>query len=102
MKPCPGGPTTTTRRSRRFARSGRPSLCRTDQLQSSIPLTITSEEFAMIADSVERMLDEAAPLAEVERWDREDSLPRTLIRQMAETGLCGVAIPVEYGGLGLT
>jgi len=65
-------------------------------------MTITSEEFAMIADSVERMLDEAAPLAEVERWDREDSLPRTLIRQMAETGLCGVAIPVEYGGLGLT
>lgn len=65
-------------------------------------MTINSEEAAMLAQSVERMLDEIAPLAEVERWDREDSLPRELITRMAEAGLCGIAIPAEYGGLGLT
>jgi Acyl-CoA dehydrogenases len=65
-------------------------------------MTISSEEFAMIAQSVERLLDEIAPLTQVETWDRQDSLPRDLIRRMAEIGLCGIAIPEEFGGLGLS
>src|SRR5690606_21962168 len=34
-------------------------------------------------------------------WDREDSLPRALVERMAGVGLCGIAIPAEFGGLGL-
>jgi alkylation response protein AidB-like acyl-CoA dehydrogenase len=55
----------------------------------------------MISDSVERLLDEIAAPADVERWDREDRLPRSLIESMAAIGLCGIAIPSELGGLGL-
>ncbi len=33
--------------------------------------------------------------------DREHSIPRELIDQMAELGLLGVAIPEEYGGAGM-
>ena len=64
-------------------------------------MTLNAEEFAMITQSVERLLDDIAPAAEVERWDREDHLPRALIERMAEIGLCGIAIPEAYGGLGL-
>lgn len=64
-------------------------------------MSISAQEFAMVQDSVAKLLDAIAPAAEVERWDREDSLPRALVERMAEVGLCGIAIPEEYGGLGL-
>jgi alkylation response protein AidB-like acyl-CoA dehydrogenase len=61
----------------------------------------TPEEITMLRASVERLLDEIAPPAAVERWDREDLLERKVIEKIAEIGLCGVAIPAEYGGLDL-
>lgn len=64
-------------------------------------MSISTEEFAMIFDSVQKLLDDIAPAAEAERWDREDSVPRALIERMAEVGLCGIAIPPDHGGLGL-
>ncbi|MDB5425550.1 MAG: acyl-CoA dehydrogenase [Phenylobacterium sp.] len=60
-----------------------------------------SEELAMLRQSIERLLDEIAPPAAAERWDREDNLPRELIEKLASIGLCGIAVPPEYGGLGL-
>lgn len=62
---------------------------------------IDAEQSAMIAQTVERLLDQIAPVAEIERWDHDDVLPRNLIEKLAEAGLCGIAIPTEYGGLGL-
>jgi len=64
-------------------------------------MTVSNEERAMIAESVEKMLDAIAPPEAVARWDHEDRLPRELVLAMAEAGLCGIAIPAEYGGLGL-
>jgi alkylation response protein AidB-like acyl-CoA dehydrogenase len=55
----------------------------------------------MLRESTHRLLNEIAPLEEIQRWDREDVLPRALIEKIASIGLCGIAIPEEYGGLGL-
>ena len=40
-----------------------------------------------------------APVAS--RHDRDDSYPYELVEKMAELGLFGIAVPEEYGGLGL-
>ncbi|MBT3234539.1 MAG: acyl-CoA dehydrogenase [Bdellovibrionales bacterium] len=36
-----------------------------------------------------------------DKMDREAQMPDELIKQLAELGLCGMAVPEEYGGLGL-
>ncbi len=58
------------------------------------------EQHELIRDSVrkfarERLRPNAA------RWDRESHFPREELRQLAAMGLCGVAIPEEWGGAGM-
>jgi acyl-CoA dehydrogenase family protein 9 len=36
-----------------------------------------------------------------EKFDREAHLPKEVIKGLAELGLCGLAVPEEFGGLGL-
>jgi alkylation response protein AidB-like acyl-CoA dehydrogenase len=58
------------------------------------------EQHELIRDSVrkfgrERLRPNAA------RWDRDSHFPREELKQLAAMGLCGVAIPEEWGGAGM-
>ena len=59
-----------------------------------------SEEHEMLRAAVREFSDGVVrPLSDA--IDRDHAIPRTLIDQMAELGLMGVAIPEEYGGAGM-
>ena len=58
------------------------------------------EQHELLRDSVrkfarERLRPNAA------RWDRESHFPREELKQIAAMGLCGVAIPEQWGGAGM-
>jgi acyl-CoA dehydrogenase len=54
-----------------------------------------------LLDSVRRFVREVLVPAEP-RLEEEDGIPPEIIRGMADLGLFGIAIPEEFGGLGLT
>ena len=56
----------------------------------------TNQILTLVREFVRR---EVAPQAAVH--DREDTYPHRLVEQMTELGLFGIAVPEEYGGLGL-
>jgi alkylation response protein AidB-like acyl-CoA dehydrogenase len=59
-----------------------------------------SEHHAMIRDSVRKFARERiAPNAP--RWDRDKHFPREEVGGLAAMGLCGVAIPEQWGGAGM-
>ncbi|MDZ4774864.1 MAG: acyl-CoA dehydrogenase family protein, partial [Planctomycetota bacterium] len=59
-----------------------------------------SEELKLLRDLAKSFTDERIrPLAP--SIEREHRVPRSLIDEMAEAGLMGVALPTEYGGAGL-
>ena len=60
------------------------------------PEATTKQILAVVREFVRR---EVAPVAS--RHDRDDSYPYELVEKMAELGLFGIAVPEEYGGLGL-
>ncbi len=60
------------------------------------PQTPTNQILALVREFVRR---EVAPQAAVH--DRDDTYPYELVEQMKELGLFGIAVPEEYGGLGL-
>lgn len=64
----------------------------------SLPAEST-ETVRMILDSIERFAKENVKSAE---WDEKGQMPREVVSQLAELGLMGIAVPEEYGGLGLS
>lgn len=61
---------------------------------------ILSEEHQMIRDALRSFAQERlAPNAA--RWDREHHFPKDELRELAQLGAFGVAVPEEYGGAGL-
>ena len=60
------------------------------------PQTPTNQILALVREFVRR---EVAPQAAAH--DRDDTYPHELVDQMRELGLFGIAVPEEYGGLGL-
>ena len=56
----------------------------------------TSQILALVREFVRR---EVAPQAAAH--DRDDTYPHHLVEQMAQLGLFGIAVPEEFGGLGL-
>jgi acyl-CoA dehydrogenase len=59
-----------------------------------------SEEHTMLREAVRDFTDGVIrPIAD--EIDKSHSIPRSVIDQMAELGLMGVAIPEEYGGAGM-
>ncbi len=59
-----------------------------------------SEEIQALRDTLRRFTaNECTPEA-VEKWDREDLIPREMALKLAELGLFGMCVPEEYGGLG--
>jgi butyryl-CoA dehydrogenase len=61
---------------------------------------ILSEEHQMIRDALRSFSQERlAPNAA--RWDREHHFPREELKELAQLGAFGVAVPEQYGGAGL-
>jgi alkylation response protein AidB-like acyl-CoA dehydrogenase len=61
---------------------------------------ILSEEHQMIRDALRSFSQERlAPNAA--RWDREQHFPKAELKELAQLGAFGVAVPEQYGGAGL-
>jgi alkylation response protein AidB-like acyl-CoA dehydrogenase len=61
---------------------------------------ILSEEHQMIRDALRSYSQERlAPNAA--RWDREQHFPKEELKELAQLGAFGVAVPEQYGGAGL-
>lgn len=58
------------------------------------------DHVTMLRDSIRRMLERHAPREKMAKWDEEDVVPRSLMEQIKELGVCGMTIPEEYGGTG--
>jgi acyl-CoA dehydrogenase family protein 9 len=58
----------------------------------------TAETVRMILDSVDRF---AKDHIRSEEWDRKGEMPKEILSYVAELGLMGLAVPEEFGGLGL-
>lgn len=58
----------------------------------------TAETVRMIIDSVQKATKDTVKSSE---WDEKGAMPREIITAMAELGLMGLAVPEEFGGLGL-
>jgi alkylation response protein AidB-like acyl-CoA dehydrogenase len=62
-----------------------------------------SEEEGLLAHSAYELLGKRSDFASVRRWLESDSgYDEGLYREIAELGWLGVAVPVEYGGAGLS
>lgn len=59
-----------------------------------------SEEIVALRDALRRYLERECPVEKLEKWDREDFIPREELTKLGELGICGVCVPPEYGGLG--
>jgi alkylation response protein AidB-like acyl-CoA dehydrogenase len=59
-----------------------------------------NEDLVMYRETIRRFLDRECPPDKVAAWDRADTIPRDLIRKMADIGVLGLTVPEEYGGLG--
>ena len=58
------------------------------------------DHIGMLRESIRRMLDRHATREQMAQWDEEDKVPRALMDQIRELGVCGMTIPEEYGGTG--
>lgn len=58
----------------------------------------TKETVNMILDAVEKFGKDTVKSSE---WDEKMGMPREIVTAMAELGLTGLAVPEEFGGLGL-
>ncbi len=58
------------------------------------------EDIEALRDLVRRFIDREVPPELAARWDREDHIPREMLNRIAALGVCGLAVPEEYGGLG--
>lgn len=59
-----------------------------------------TEEIVALRDMLRRYLADNCPPDKVEKWDREDAIPREELRKLGELGVCAICVPEEYGGLG--
>ncbi len=61
---------------------------------------IFNEEHQLFRESVRKFIQkEITP--QVEEWEADGEVPRTLFKQMGEMGYLGIKFPIEYGGLGM-
>lgn len=56
------------------------------------------ETVSMVVDTVDKF---AKSNFKSDEWDKKGAMPREIVTQMAELGLMGLAVPEEFGGMGL-
>ena len=59
-----------------------------------------SEEEGALRDLIRRFIAREATPDMAAQWDREDHIPRHMLKKLADLGLCGLTVPEEYGGMG--
>ncbi|GAB4350113.1 MAG: acyl-CoA dehydrogenase [Immundisolibacter sp.] len=59
------------------------------------------EHIRLLRDTLRRFVEREMPREAAARWDRDDVFPRDVFDKLAELGVCGLAVPQEYGGLGV-
>lgn len=59
-----------------------------------------SEDLAAIRHQIRRYVEERV-LPVAEEWEREGSVPRSVLREMGDLGFFGFRVPHDLGGLGL-
>ena len=59
-----------------------------------------NEETQGLRQLLRRFLDKEVNPEMIARWDREDCIPREMLKRIAELGVCGLTVPEKYGGLG--
>ena len=64
-------------------------------------MTIDTESFAILLDTVRRFVPNRLVPAEDE-VEEQDEVPADIVDDMKELGLFGVSIPEEFGGIGLS
>jgi alkylation response protein AidB-like acyl-CoA dehydrogenase len=72
-----------------------------DTAERSLPLTVLSEDEAILRESV-REFAEAQVRPLVREMDEHAKIPRALIDQLVELGVMGIEIPESFGGSGGT
>jgi alkylation response protein AidB-like acyl-CoA dehydrogenase len=60
-----------------------------------------SEEIQLLRATVRQFLERELPREEARRLDAAAAFPRELFGRLCELGVCGVTVPVEYGGSGV-
>src|SRR5450830_1207824 len=60
---------------------------------------LTEDQLAQ-QEAVRRFVEKEMPKNLVARWDKEGQFPMDLLDKMAQVGLMGASVPVEYGGTG--
>src|ERR1700758_1440095 len=59
------------------------------------------EHITMVRDSVRRLLAEQFPIERAAQWDKDDRIPREVMQPFIDLGIYAMAVPEEYGGLGV-
>lgn len=59
-----------------------------------------SEELASLHDLIARFIEREVQPEMAEKWDRDDLIPRYMIKRLAELGLTSLTVPEAYGGMG--
>lgn len=59
-----------------------------------------TDELTALRDLIARFLEREVSPEEAAKWDRDDLIPREMIKRLAELGLTSLTVPEEYGGLG--
>lgn len=58
------------------------------------------EELEALRDLVARFLEREATPELAAQWDRDDLVPRAMIKRMADIGLTTLTVPKDFGGMG--
>lgn len=59
-----------------------------------------SEDIEALRDLLKRFTEREATPAHAAEWDRADRIPRDMLTRLAETGVCGLTVPEQFGGMG--
>ena len=58
------------------------------------------EDTGALRDLLRRFIAREASPEMAAQWDRDDHIPRDMLVKLAETGVCGLTVPEEFGGMG--
>jgi alkylation response protein AidB-like acyl-CoA dehydrogenase len=64
-------------------------------------MALDHDTFELLKESVRRFVRERLTPAE-DLVEENDEVPPELLQEMKDLGLCGLSIPEEYGGIGLS
>lgn len=59
-----------------------------------------NENTQALRDLIRRFLEREVTPDMPAQWDREDQIPRAMLKRIANLGVCGLTVPEEYGGMG--